>query len=155
MYQPKEPSFRVGYSILIFIPFSILIFIHFFESLITDQSIFPLVIILLTLITISLGNIWILLRENWCWSLLGLKGLRTQYPLYRAFNPSSFAILTNAWSIPRYLISFCLASITCPCSWSLVFVVSIGKVPERIQYKTRESPVLFPKYPQFIGSTNI
>ena len=32
-------------------------------------------IILLTLITISLGNIWILLGENWCWSLSGLKGL--------------------------------------------------------------------------------
>ena len=25
--------------------------------------------------TISLGNIWILLGENWCWSPLGLKGL--------------------------------------------------------------------------------
>ena len=33
-------------------------------------------IILLTLITISLGNIWILVEENWCWSLLGLTGLR-------------------------------------------------------------------------------
>ena len=32
-------------------------------------------IILLTLITISLGNIWILLGENWCWSLLGLKAM--------------------------------------------------------------------------------
>ena len=31
--------------------------------------------IVLTLITISLGNIWILLGENCCWSLLGLKGL--------------------------------------------------------------------------------
>ena len=46
------------------------------ESLLTDQSIFSFVIILLTLITISLGNIWILLGENWCWSLLGLKGLK-------------------------------------------------------------------------------
>ena len=32
-------------------------------------------IIWLILITISLDNIWILLGENWCWSLLGLKGL--------------------------------------------------------------------------------
>ena len=31
-------------------------------------------IIWLILITISLDNIWILLGENWCWSLLGLKG---------------------------------------------------------------------------------
>ena len=46
------------------------------ESLITDQSIFSLVIIVLTLITISLGNIWILLRENLCWSPLGHKGLK-------------------------------------------------------------------------------
>ena len=46
------------------------------ESLIKDQSIFPLVIIwLIILLTISLDNVWILLGENWCWSLLGLKGL--------------------------------------------------------------------------------
>ena len=32
-------------------------------------------IIWLILITISLDNLWILLGENWCWSLLGLKGL--------------------------------------------------------------------------------
>ena len=31
-------------------------------------------IIWLILITISLDNVWILLGENWCWSLLGLKG---------------------------------------------------------------------------------
>ena len=30
-------------------------------------------LILLTLITFSLGNIWILLGENCCWALLGLK----------------------------------------------------------------------------------
>ena len=46
--------------------------------MITGQSIFSLVIILLTLIIISLGNIWILLGENWCWSLLGLKGLNNE-----------------------------------------------------------------------------
>ena len=40
-----------------------------------DQSIFSLVIILLTLMTISPGNIGILLGENSCWSLLRLKGL--------------------------------------------------------------------------------
>ena len=43
-----------------------------------------LVIILSTLITISLGNIWILLGENWCWSILGLKGL-TWFILFELF----------------------------------------------------------------------
>ena len=46
------------------------------ESLIKDQGIFSLVIILLTLITFSLANVWKSLGENWCWSLFGLKGLR-------------------------------------------------------------------------------
>ena len=57
-----------------------MICIHFFkelvESLITHQSIFSLVIISLTFITISLSNVWILLGENHCWSILGLKGLK-------------------------------------------------------------------------------
>ena len=70
------------------------------------------------------------------------------YPLYKAFNPSSFAILTKAWSIPRYLISFCLMSITCPCSCSLVFVVSIGNVPVRTQQQ------LFSKLPHIVQFNN-
>ena len=45
------------------------------ENLIKDQGIFSLVIILLILITFSLANLWISLGENWCWSLLRLKGL--------------------------------------------------------------------------------
>ena len=45
------------------------------ENLIKDQGIFSLVIILLILIASSLNNIWILLGENWSWSLLVLKGL--------------------------------------------------------------------------------
>ena len=45
------------------------------ENLIKDQGILSLVIILLTLITFSLANLWISLGENWCWSLLGLKGI--------------------------------------------------------------------------------
>ena len=40
-----------------------------------DHSIFPLVIILLILITLTLDNVWILLGENSFWSLLALKGL--------------------------------------------------------------------------------
>ena len=47
------------------------------ENLFKDQGIFSLVIILLILITVSLDNVRILSGENWCWSLLGLKGLST------------------------------------------------------------------------------
>ena len=38
-----------------------------------DQSLSPLVIILLILITFPLDNVWGLLRENSCWSLFGHK----------------------------------------------------------------------------------
>ena len=46
------------------------------ENLIKDHGIFSMVIILLILITLSLDSVWILLRENWCWSLLALEGLK-------------------------------------------------------------------------------
>ena len=45
------------------------------ENFIKDKSIFSMVIILLILITLSLDSVWILLGENFCWSLLALKGL--------------------------------------------------------------------------------
>ena len=45
------------------------------ENLIKDHGIFSMVIILLILITLSLDSEWILLGENWCWTLSGLKGL--------------------------------------------------------------------------------
>ena len=41
-----------------------------------DQGIFSLVIILLILITLALENVWIMLGEILCWSLLELKGLK-------------------------------------------------------------------------------
>ena len=44
------------------------------ENLIKYHGIFFMVIILLILITLSLDSVWILLGENWCWTLLGLKG---------------------------------------------------------------------------------
>ena len=46
------------------------------ENLIKDQSIFPLVIILLTFKIFLLGDVLIMIlsRENWCWSLLRQKG---------------------------------------------------------------------------------
>ena len=46
------------------------------ENLIEDQSIFPEVIIVLNLITVSFDNVLILFGQNWCWSLLGLKVLK-------------------------------------------------------------------------------
>ena len=45
------------------------------ENLIKHQGIFSFVIIFYILSTLSLDNVWTLLGENCCWSLLGLKGL--------------------------------------------------------------------------------
>ena len=45
------------------------------ENLIKYQGIFSFVIIFYILTTLSLDNVWTLLGENCCWSLLGLKGL--------------------------------------------------------------------------------
>ena len=39
-----------------------------------------MMIFLLILITLSLDSVWILLGENCCWSLLGLKGLIVHGP---------------------------------------------------------------------------
>ena len=40
-------------------------------------------IIWLILIDVARDNVWILLGENWCWSLLGLKGLRIRADMRR------------------------------------------------------------------------
>ena len=45
------------------------------ENIIIDQSIFPLVVLVLILITFSFDDVLVLSGENSCWSLLGLKGL--------------------------------------------------------------------------------
>ena len=45
------------------------------ENLIKGQGTFSFVIIFYILTTLSLYNVWTLLGENCCWSLLGLKGL--------------------------------------------------------------------------------
>ena len=45
------------------------------ENLLKDQSIFLMVSISWILKTISFDYVWILVGENWCWSLLGLKEL--------------------------------------------------------------------------------
>ena len=45
------------------------------ENLVWDQSILPLVINLVILITFTLDDLLMMLGENWFWSLLGPKGL--------------------------------------------------------------------------------
>ena len=49
------------------------------ENLIKHQGIFSFVIIFYILTTLSLDNVWTLLGENGCWSLLGLKGLSDEF----------------------------------------------------------------------------
>ena len=45
------------------------------ENLVKVQSFFPLVINWVILITFTFDDLLMLLGENWCWSLLGPKGL--------------------------------------------------------------------------------
>ena len=76
------------------------------ESLIKDRRIFSLVVIWLILITISLDNVWILLGENWCWSLLGLKGL---------IHVSVSNVMVPGW-IPLTGLSWLQGTLSCS-SW--------------------------------------
>ena len=55
-------------------------------------------IILLTLITISLGNRWILLGGNWSWSPLGLKGLIFNHVHVLYYQPLNKIILL-VWNV--------------------------------------------------------
>ena len=52
-------------------------------------------IIWLILIDVALDNLWILLGENWCWSLLGLKRLNTKTWKENAESLSSLTILLH------------------------------------------------------------
>ena len=52
-----------------------------------------MMIILLILITLSLDSVWILLGENCCWSLLGLKRLRGWESLLAAYTNNSVHFL--------------------------------------------------------------
>ena len=65
-----------------------------------DQSIFSYAIILLILITLLLDIVWILLGENWCWSVLGLEGLTGNHWL-----------CTDSWFltgwVPGHTIAIC------------------------------------------------
>ena len=60
-------------------------------------------IILLTLITSSHDNVWILLGENCCWSLLGVKGLNhTLYSFLQGAKKVSFTACLNGYSLPEW-----------------------------------------------------
>ena len=59
-----------------------------------DQNIFCKVTISLIHITISLYNVWVLLGENWRWSLLSVTGLRRI--LFN--NPLQYKILLKDWN---------------------------------------------------------
>ena len=50
------------------------------QNLIKDQCISPLFIIFVNSPNLSFDDVLILFGENWCWSLLGLKGLRWLSP---------------------------------------------------------------------------
>ena len=67
------------------------------ENLMKDQGIFFLVIILSVLLTLSLENVWIMLGENWCWSLLGLKGLKVHHHHFQFL----LGITVVPWEIKR------------------------------------------------------
>ena len=75
------------------------------ENLIKHQGIFSFVIIFYILTTLSLDNVWTLLGENCCWSLLGLKGLRL------SVNDMSYSVTVNKNAIqaytPPYLLMRC------------------------------------------------
>ena len=61
------------------------------ESLVKDQSAFPVVMILLILLAFSVNDVWILWGENWCWSLLAhKKGLKSQQDEWSFICPSYF-----------------------------------------------------------------
>ena len=75
MINPLSPSIHIQILQTDFHTFSLRISS---ENVIKDHRIFPLVIILLILITLSPDNVWILLGENCFWSLLALKGLKKE-----------------------------------------------------------------------------
>lgn len=71
---------------------------------------------------------------------------RVTYPLQRAWNPSSWVILKRACSMPRYLVCALSLSSLCPCTWSLVFVVSMGNVPKnQIAHNNRVTVISWQK----------
>ena len=65
------------------------------ENLIKHQGIFSFVIIFYILTTLSLDNVWTLLGENCCWSLLGLKGLKGKQETPHSFRKHIKEVLSH------------------------------------------------------------
>ena len=109
------------------------------ENLIKDHGIFSMVIILLILITLSLDSVWILLGENWCWTLLGLKWLiskcislvPTEKPYYREIM-ASISLLTckPQFFMDSFLIEDALCPWLSPITFSVFFVKNGDSEPE-------------------------
>ena len=77
--------------------------------MIKDQSIFPEVIILLILITFSLDDVLMLLGEDWCWSVLELKGLREEGGSVERLKFKGFLSTTITFSFKSQGKTFCCA----------------------------------------------
>ena len=71
------------------------------ENLIKHQGIFSFVIIFYILTTLSLDNVWTLLGENCCRSLLGLKGLMNL--LFKSMNPLVVIVVVDVRFISVFL----------------------------------------------------
>ena len=77
--------------------------------MVEDQSILPLIINLVILITFTLHDLLMLLGENWCWSLLGPKGL-----IVPVMCPYSLLNLRNHLSMTKSklcVIQICLLGV--------------------------------------------
>ena len=77
------------------------------ENLIKHQGIFSFVIIFYILTTLSLDNVWTLLGEICCWSLLGLKGLMGQRAILPPFY--SHVLSSVPWSFTKTGLSLKVA----------------------------------------------
>ena len=80
-WSPNHHSHNVTYE------FSTLISRHFLrssESLLKERRIFSFAIIFMFLINFYLDHVVKLLRENWYWSFLGLKGLGDSQPCFES-----------------------------------------------------------------------
>ena len=65
------------------------------NELIKDPGILTLVIFFINSHKLSLDYVLIMLRENWCWSLLGVKGLNPKSTFHDGALTQSF----NSWSL--------------------------------------------------------
>jgi len=91
------------------------------------DSIFPLVFILLILITFSTDDVWILSEENWCWSYYNNNTMNCNHACERARIDSPHQRCADfkrceqvyppwMWRSSARVLAFWLA-----CQWSVVF----------------------------------